>query len=119
MKEEFTAVEDSLRALKWRAPADHVLEQSLHAALAARREIEPRRRVLDFIPRALRWPLAACWTASLAFWWLTPKEQTSTATTIAIHKSAPDPASLMAQQESTRQLTHELLLALEDHGRWR
>ena len=54
MKEEFTAVEDSLRALKWRASASQVLGQSLHAALAARREIAPRKRVLDFIPRALR-----------------------------------------------------------------
>jgi len=119
MKEEFISVEDSLRALKWRAPADRVLERSLHAALAARREMAPKRRALDLIPRALRLPLAACWTASLAFWWLTPKEQTSSATSVAIHKSVPDPASLVAQQESTRQLTHELLLALEDHGRRR
>jgi hypothetical protein len=122
MNDDLNSTEDQLRALQWRTPSSGSLEESLKTALAARAAlVVPRRRtsLLHFIPRSLRFPLAACWTASLIFWWLTPREAASHATTMASHSSLPDSAGLIAQQEATRQLTHELLLTFEDHGRRR
>jgi hypothetical protein len=124
MKGQHPDIEQSLRALKWRAPEEGALERSLQPALAARASMQAKRpsfsrpgTVLHFIPRVLRLPLAACWAASLAFWALTPRENPSPL--LAANNIPPgmDSFSLLAKRDAVQQQTHELLLALENHDR--
>ncbi len=118
-------LEQHLRSLKRRPPPTEFLERTLSVALTERRQIgnaspekpsqmdgrnnKPLLALLSFVPRPIRWPLAACWLLSLLFRMSTP-EPISADTQIAISKMLPpDPAVLIAHIKDSERLAHELL----------
>jgi hypothetical protein len=73
-------LENRLRSLTWRPVPEPALRASLDAALAELptlvtplpRAVPFRHRLIQFVPRPVRWTLAACWMLSLGFRLATP-----------------------------------------------
>lgn len=111
--------EQILRQMRWRDPPPEFLERVLGAALEASRQrsevlppaAAPSRasRLLAFIPRPLRLPLAACWLLAFFFRVTTP-EAIPQSTLDSYAKLPPmTPAQLLANRQQIERLADELL----------
>lgn len=118
-------LEQHLRSLKRRPPPTEFLERTLSVALTERRQIgnaspekpsqmdgrnnKPLLALLSFVPRPIRWPLAACWLLSLLFRMSTP-ETIPASTAVSVGRmTPPDPKALLVHLKNAERLAHELL----------
>lgn len=99
----------ALRAQRWRDLPPEFLGRTLGAALEARKIAAKRRSLIAFIPRPLRFPLAACWLLAFFFRVTTPAAIPQ-ATLDSYAKLPPlTPAQLLANLKHIEQLADELL----------
>ena len=107
-------------SMRWRPLPEEARAASLTAALATCKPpltSKPSlpRRVISWVPRPVRWTLAACWTLSLALRLATPASPNAPAPVLASNGTALPDRSLpmFASLEQTNLVLHELQLDLK------
>ncbi|HWB04454.1 MAG TPA: hypothetical protein VG796_15605 [Verrucomicrobiales bacterium] len=108
-------------SMRWRPLPDEVRATSLAAALAACQPpaakpiVSLHRRVIAWVPRPVRWTLAACWTLSLGLRLATPAPPAAPAPILAANDNIPPDRALplFASLEQTNLAIHELQLDIK------
>lgn len=122
-------LEGTLRAMRWRRASPEFLQRSLETALAGHkaaqsaspvdvvasndRRTKPKPAILgtllNFVPRPIRWPLAACWLLSLFFRLSTPDPVPPSLRESLAHLPQVDPVVLLAQLDEQHRILAELI----------
>jgi hypothetical protein len=106
-------------SMRWRPLSEEARAASLTAALAVCKPPPSKpslsHRLISWVPRPVRWTLAACWTLSLALRLATPASPHAPAQVLASNGSVPSDRSLpmFASLEQTNLVLHELQLDLK------
>lgn len=129
MKDHDHELEDTLRTLRWRRVSPEFLQSSLDAVLAQHAVVQraspvhrvnhPEQRakpwaailstLINFVPRPLRWPMAACWLLSLFFRLSTPDPVPASVSESLARLPQVDPAVLLTQLDEQHRLLADLI----------